>query len=263
MAARAIGLGLDQRRPFARPRPLGRLERGLGDRGEIVAVDDDAGHRIGARAVGDVGDGGRAGHRHRHRILVVLADEHDRQLPDGGDVERLVERALVVGAVAEERDRDCAGLPLLGAERRADRDRQAAADDAVGAEIALGRLGDVHRAAAPLAIAGLAAEKFGEHRLQLGALGDAMAVAAMGRGDAIGVAERHADADRRRLLPDRQMHRAVAQAANVRSSAASSKRRMRCIRLSAPSDLVRRQPIVDLGTGDAGSAECDVNRIAS
>ena len=51
MAARAIGLALDQRRPLAAPRALGRLERGLGDRGEIVAVDDDAGHRIAAGAL--------------------------------------------------------------------------------------------------------------------------------------------------------------------------------------------------------------------
>ena len=251
MAARAIGLGLDQRRTLARPRPLGRLERGFGDGGEIVAVDDDARHRIGARAVGDIGDGGRAGHRHRHRILIVLADEDDRQLPDRGEVERLVKGALVVGAVAEERERDRAGAPLLGAERRADRDRQAAADDAVGAEIALRRLGDMHRAAAPLAIAALAAEELGEHRLELGALGDAMAVAAMGRGDAVGVAERHADADRRRLLPDRQMHGAVAQAADVRIFGRLLETADAMHAPQRAENVVLGQTIIDLRTVDA------------
>ena len=215
MAARAVGLALDQRRALARPGPVGRGEGRLGDGGEIVAVDDDARHRIGARPVGDIGDRGRARDRHRHGVLIVLADEDDRQLPDRGDVQRLVKRAFVVRAVAEKGDRDRAGPALLGAERGADGDRQAAADDAVGAEVAPGRIGDMHRAAAPPAIAALAPEELGEHRRELGALGDAMAVAAMGRGDVVGVAQRHADANRRRLLADRQMHRAVAQAADV------------------------------------------------
>ena len=122
---------------------------------------------------------------------------------------------LVVGAVAEEGDRNRAGLPFLGAERRADRDRQSAADDPVGAEIAPGRLGDVHGTAAAPAIARFAAEEFREHRRQLRALGDAMPVAPVRGSDEIGVAEGNAYADGSRLLPDRQMHRAVAKAANV------------------------------------------------
>ena len=127
-----------------------------------------------------------------------------------------MKRALVVGAVAEERDGDRAVAAPLGAERGADGDRQAAADDAVGAEVAARGIGDVHRAAAPLAIAGFLAEEFGEHRLQVGALGDAMAMAAVGRGDSVGVGQRHADPDRRRLLPDREMHGAVGQPAHIR-----------------------------------------------
>ena len=140
----ASGRGCDRSWPRsgsapARARPLDRAKRGVGDDGEIVAVDDLARHGIGAgarrrrcataveRAIDD-----------RHRVLVVLADEDDRQLPDRGEVERLVESALVVGAVAEKGDRDRALSPPLGAERRADRDRQAAADDAIGAEIAVG-----------------------------------------------------------------------------------------------------------------------------
>ena len=159
--------------------------------------------------------------------------------------------ALVVGPVAEERQRDRAGPPLLGAERRADGDRQAAADDAVGAEIALGRVGDMHRAAAPLAVAALAAEELGEHRLELGALGDAMAVAAMGRGDAIGVAERHAGADRRRLLPDRQMHRAVAQAADIRIFGRFLETADAMHPPQRADNVVLAQPIIDLGAVDA------------
>ena len=89
------------------------------------------------------------------------------------------------------------------------------ADDAVGAEIAALDIGDVHRAAAAAAIAVFLAEELGEHQLRIGALGDAMAMAAMGRGDVVGLAQRHGGADRARLLADRQMHRAVDQAAHI------------------------------------------------
>ena len=157
----------------------------------------------------------RARRRRRHAVAVVLAHEDDRQLPDRRHVERLVEGALVVGAVAEEGDDDLAGLHALGGQGRADRDRDAAADDAVGAEIAHRDVGDVHRAAAALAVAGRLAEEFGEHPLHVRALGDAVAVAAMRRGDLVLDRQRHADADRARFLADRQMHRAVDQAARV------------------------------------------------
>ena len=62
--------------------------------------------------------------RGRLGVAVVLADEDDRQLPDRGQVERLVEGALVGGAVAEEADRDTAGAARLGGQRRAGRERR-------------------------------------------------------------------------------------------------------------------------------------------
>ena len=67
---------------------------------------------------------GRGPQRAVLAVQVVGDDEHDRRLPDGGHVERLVERADVGGAVAEERERDV-GLALhLEGDGRADRDRQ-------------------------------------------------------------------------------------------------------------------------------------------
>ena len=39
---------------------------------------------------------------HGHAVAVVHAGEDDRQLPDRGQVERFVKRALVGGAVPEE-----------------------------------------------------------------------------------------------------------------------------------------------------------------
>src|SRR4029077_5027916 len=64
-----------------------------------------------------------------------------------------------------------------------------AADDAVGAEHALGQVGDVHRAALAVAAAGLAAVDLGHHLADVHALGDAVAVAAMGAGDGVTAVE--------------------------------------------------------------------------
>ena len=85
----------------------------------------------------------------------------------------------------------------LGGQRRAHRDRRAGADDAVGAEHALVDIGDVHRAALALAQAVLAAPDLLHHPVHVAALGEAMAVAAMGGDDlvALGQMLAHADGD--------------------------------------------------------------------
>src|SRR6266567_502559 len=73
--------------------------------------------------------------------------------------------------------------------------------DAVGTEHALGQVGDVHRAALAMAAAGLTAVDLGHHFADVNALGDAVAVAAMGTGDGVTVVKVAAYADRRSLLP--------------------------------------------------------------
>src|SRR5437016_9894396 len=67
----------------------------------------------------------------------------------------------------------------------------------------------MHRAAFALAVAGLPPVKLGHHAVEVGALGDAVAVAAMRRDDPVALPERGADADRDRLLADIAMHNAV------------------------------------------------------
>ena len=112
-------------------------------------------------------------------------------------------------AVAEKRHRDPALALHLRREPGAGDDRDPAGDDAVGAEHADAEIGDVHRAALALAIAGLPAVELGHHAVEVRPLGDAMAVAAMGRDDPVAAAQRRADADRDRLLADIAMHDAV------------------------------------------------------
>ena len=110
-------------------------------------------------------------------------------------------------------------LPVhLRREPRAGDDRDAAGDDAVGAEHADAEIGDVHGAALALAVAGLPAVELGHHALEVGALGDAVAVAAMRRDDLVAAAR--APRRRRRRRPPRRC--------------SSARRRRSCRRGSRP-----------------------------
>ena len=97
---------------------------------------------------------------------------------------------------------------VFAVERGAADERRAGADDAVRAEHPLRQVGDVHRAALAAAKPVLAAENLVHHAVDVAALGDAMAVAAMRGGDGVAVVEMHADADARRLLAGVKMHEA-------------------------------------------------------
>src|SRR5262249_33738301 len=87
--------------------------------------------------------------------------------------------------------------------------RDAARDDAVGAEHADAEIGDVHRTALAFAVAGLPTVELGHHPVEIGALGDAVAMAAMRRDDPVALAERGAGADGDGRLADIAMHDAV------------------------------------------------------
>ena len=67
----------------------------------------------------------------------------------------------------------------------------------------------VHRARAPAAHAGLAAEQLGHQRLGVDAQGQRVAVPAVGPGHPVSVGEHAAHADRARLLAGVQVRRAV------------------------------------------------------
>src|SRR5437660_1074901 len=135
-------------------------------------------------------------------VEVVLADVDDGQAPQRGHVHRLVQQALAERAVAEEADGHLVGAAPAGGHRRSGGDAGAAADDRVGAQVAALLVGDVHGAALAPAVAGLPAQQLGEHAVHGRALGQAVAVAAVGAGDVVVVPERRADADRDRLLAD-------------------------------------------------------------
>ena len=147
------------------------------------------GHAVRRGPVGDVLDLHVLGLRGELGVAVVLADEQHRQAEHGGHVGRLVEGADVAAAVTEERG-DHRVLAAVGAgERGAHGDRDAGPDDAVGAQHAARQVVDVHAAAAAAAVAGGLAVQLGEHRSELGALGDRVPVPAVRGGDLVVVAQ--------------------------------------------------------------------------
>lgn len=187
-------------------RPLDGRAGGLVDRQEVGAVDGrgdgteagGAGLEVLAREV-EGGTGGLG-------VAVVLDDEDAGQLPDAGELDALVEDALVGAAVADEGDRDLSGAAVLGRQRRADGEGHAARGDAVGAEQAGPDVGDVHRAALAAAQAVAAAEDLQHHAGEVAALGDRVAVAAVRAGDEVVGAQVRADADGDRLLARVEVH---------------------------------------------------------
>jgi hypothetical protein len=161
---------------------------------EVEAVHRHAGHAEAGGAVGDVVAGHRPVRGGSLGIAVVLGDEDARQVPYRGQVHRLEHRALVGAAVAEEGHRHAPAALELGSQRGTGGERRAGTDDTVGAEHALLQVGDVHGAALALADAGLLAIDLGHHPVYVHTLGDAVAMAAVGGGDAILVGEVRHDA---------------------------------------------------------------------
>ena len=199
------GLHHDGAAPVAhRIDDLAHRRRGGND---VVAVDR---HVVEPVAGGPVLEGGAVlvGRGGELGVPVVLAEEHDGQLPHRGQVQRLVERPLGHGSVAEERNGDRPVIAQPAGRRRAHGDGQAGGDDPVGAEDAEVRIGDVHRTAPPPVGARVLGHQLGEHAERIEALGEAVAVAPVGRGDHVGRSQRPARPHRRGLLAHRQVHEA-------------------------------------------------------
>ncbi len=141
------------------------------------------------------------------RVAVVLAEEEHGQLLQRGEVQALVEDALVDRAVAEHREHHARLAAQFHRDRIADRVRDRRADHRRGAEDTRRDVDHVHRAALAACAAGRLAVELREHRAQIAALGEIERVRAIRTEDGVVAAQRFADADRHRLLPDRKVHR--------------------------------------------------------
>ena len=212
MTAVTIRLRLDERRAAARARAIDDPHRGRVDRVGVVPVDDDRLQAVRGRAIG-----GRMLHR-RHladrRVLhveVVLADEDHGQLPHDGQVERLVERADVRGAVAEEADDDLSRLTLLRRPRGAGRDRHVRAHDRVRAHRAVLDAREVHRPALAAADPGRASQQLRHQRAHRRAAEQRVHVPAIRAEDEVVGAERGGEARGDGFLSEREVRRALDQ----------------------------------------------------
>ena len=205
MTHEAKGIRFEQRRPVAAARALDGLTHRVPHRRRIVAVDGDARHAVGGRAIGDV--------RHRRCVFVVrafavaviLAEEYHRQLPQRGHVQRLMEGPDVGRAIAEGADRHAPVIAQLRGQRESVCDRQPAADDARGHHDAGRRIGDVHRAAFAFAGARRLAVVLCAQLPQGHALGELVVNAAIHRDEVVARLEVHAHGGRDDLLPARRI----------------------------------------------------------
>src|SRR5205814_2013927 len=118
-----------------------------------------------------------------------------------GEVERLVERTLLRGAVAEEAQDDLALLSDLRREGDACRLGDALTDDSGRAEEPAARVEEVHRAAVAAAQTVLAAVDLGHDRLRVRPERDRIAVTAVGRHQLVAGLYRGERADDRCLGP--------------------------------------------------------------
>ena len=98
---------------------------------------------------------------------------------------------------------------VVGGQRHARGEREVAADDPVAAHEAVLEVEHVHRAAAAVRHAGLAAEQLGHDPVGLGAARQRVAVRAVGRDQVILVAHGADGADDRRLLADGEVEEAT------------------------------------------------------
>ena len=129
VAAVAVGDRLEHRRAALLAGLVQQSRGGRLDLLEVVAVDPLALHPVGAGALEEVGLGGGAVDARPHPVEVVDHQEDDRQVPDRGQVQRLVPGAHVDGAVAELTEDRLLGAAADQRERHPGRDRHLAADD--------------------------------------------------------------------------------------------------------------------------------------
>src|SRR5207249_6011234 len=140
--------------------------------------------------------------RGAHGVAVVLAEPDDGQLPEGGEVQGLLELALGHRAVAEVAQDHLVAPAVLDGEAHAGGDRQVGADDGVAAEEVVLLVEQVHRTALALAEPVDAPEQLGHHAAGIGALDEAVTVLAVGRDRVVVGPEDRGGAGGHRLLAD-------------------------------------------------------------
>src|SRR5262244_2936610 len=202
VAAEAIGPRLDEGGDLVAAGAVHRPPHALAYGQHVHAVHRLAGDAVRLREAPDLRLGEGAVDGRAHGVAVVLADEDHGQLPEGGEVHRLVELALGHGAVAEVAEHDLVAALVLDGEPRPRGQWEVRAHDAVAAQEVDALVEEVHRATLALGEPVPAAEELGHHAPGIGPLGDAMPVLAVGRDHVVPRAYHRGGTHRHRLLAD-------------------------------------------------------------
>ena len=205
MAAIAVGHRFQDGRLALVSGAAQQAPRALGHGAVVVSIDALAVHAKRAGALVELGLGRGALDARAHAVLVVDNQEHDRQRPQRGEVERLVPGAHVHRAVAELAQH---GLWLALTYQRkgeADGDGKLAGDDPPSTEEAAFDVEEVHRAAPAVSAAVTTAEELGHDRLGADATRERETVAAIAGDEEVVVLQRVHRADDHGLLTGRHM----------------------------------------------------------
>src|SRR6185312_8449919 len=170
-------------------------------------------------ALGELAGGG-AGLAGAHRITIVLDDEDDGELPEGGKIVGFVDGTLVDGTVAHERHRGTLEALVLDTVGEAGAEGDLAADDAVAAPVILVGREIVHRATLALGATGDLAVVLGHEGAGVHADGDGVTMVAVGGYDVVVGTHQGAATDGDGLLADVEMEEAADLLALVGAQAA-------------------------------------------
>ena len=118
-------------------------------------------------------------------VLVVLANKDDRQFPDGGQIEALVEGADIRRPVAENRYGYGTGAEHLRRQRGPRPDRDPRPDDGHRRQQAHGGVAEVHRPPEAAHTADLTTEDLSQYGIGCGTEGEGHAMAPVGAGDGV------------------------------------------------------------------------------
>src|SRR5579863_461870 len=144
-----------------------------------------------------------------NRVMIVLANEQDRQFPQCGEVQALIRDAFIHRAFAEERNDNGFAFARFEREGIANRLRNRRRDDGRRTHHAGADVDEVHRPGFASGAAVALPVEFGNHALEVAAFRKIKRVAAIGAEGDVARLEHTADADRNGFLSNRKMHRAL------------------------------------------------------
>jgi hypothetical protein len=163
MPGHAERLALDQVRTFAGPGMRGRALGSFVHREDVITIHDFGGDAIGRAAVGHICAEHLLVEWSRIRVLVVVADQHQRRVRDRCEIDSFVPVAAAGSAVAEEAEGDVPAAFVFLAESRAGRYGNRGADGAYDGDDFEPQVAHVHVAVAAASEAADPAHVLSQH----------------------------------------------------------------------------------------------------